>query len=57
MSFSFHVESDFVWGSSWIGGEDFRTAAGIDLRMTGDSESAGINRHVVGDARALQERK
>jgi hypothetical protein len=21
MSFSFHVESDFVWGSSWIGGD------------------------------------
>ena len=26
-------------------------------RMTGYSESAGINRHVVGDARALRERK
>src|SRR5260370_19533663 len=26
-------------------------------RITGDSESTGINRHVVGDARALQERK
>jgi hypothetical protein len=26
-------------------------------RITGYSESAGINRHVVGDARALQERK
>jgi hypothetical protein len=26
-------------------------------RMTGKPESAGINRHVVGDARALQERK
>jgi len=25
--------------------------------MTGNPESAGINRHVVGDARALQERK
>ena len=25
--------------------------------MTGNSESAGINRHVVGDARALQGRK
>jgi hypothetical protein len=25
--------------------------------MTGHSESAGINRHVVGDERALQERK
>jgi len=25
--------------------------------MTGKPESAGINRHVVGDARALQERK
>lgn len=24
--------------------------------MTGDPESAGINRHIVGDARALQER-
>ncbi len=29
----------------------------IDLRLTGNPESAGINRHVVGDARALQERK
>ena len=27
------------------------------LRVTGYSESAAINRHVVGDARALQERK
>jgi hypothetical protein len=27
------------------------------LRVTGKPESAGINRHVVGDARALQERK
>ena len=26
-------------------------------RMTGNTESAGINRHVVGDARALQEGK
>jgi len=26
-------------------------------RITGSPESAGINRHVVGDARALQERK
>ena len=26
-------------------------------RRVGDSESAGINRHVVGDERALQERK
>jgi hypothetical protein len=26
-------------------------------RLTGHPESAGINRHVVGDARALQERK
>jgi hypothetical protein len=26
-------------------------------RMVGNSESAGINRHVVGDERALQERK
>src|SRR5712692_4445354 len=26
-------------------------------RVTGDAECAGINRHVVGDARALQERK
>ena len=25
--------------------------------ITGNSESAGINRHVVGDERALQERK
>ena len=25
-------------------------------RMVGNSESAGINRHVVGDERALQER-
>jgi len=25
--------------------------------LTGNPESAGINRHVVGDARALQERK
>jgi hypothetical protein len=24
MSFSFHVESDFVWGSSWIGGDFLR---------------------------------
>ena len=28
-----------------------------DSRETGLPESAGINRHVVGDARALQERK
>jgi hypothetical protein len=27
------------------------------VRITGYTESAGINRHVVGDARALQERK
>jgi hypothetical protein len=26
-------------------------------RITGNPESAGLNRHVVGDARALQERK
>jgi hypothetical protein len=26
-------------------------------RMTGNPECAGLNRHVVGDARALQERK
>src|SRR5258707_1106825 len=26
-------------------------------RVVGNSESAGINRHVVGDERALQERK
>jgi hypothetical protein len=26
-------------------------------RLVGEPESAGINRHVVGDARALQERK
>jgi hypothetical protein len=26
-------------------------------RVVGDSESAGMNRHVVGDERALQERK
>ena len=25
--------------------------------LVGDPESAGLNRHVVGDARALQERK
>ena len=25
--------------------------------LTGNSECAGLNRHVVGDARALQERK
>jgi hypothetical protein len=29
----------------------------VTARMTGKPESAGINRHVVGDARALQERK
>jgi hypothetical protein len=29
----------------------------ISYRITGNPESAGINRHVVGDARALQERK
>jgi hypothetical protein len=32
----------------------------VDLRLrtyVGNSESAGINRHVVGDARALQERE
>jgi hypothetical protein len=27
------------------------------FKMTGKPESAGINRHVVGDARALLERK
>jgi hypothetical protein len=27
------------------------------FRIAGHSESAGVNRHVVGDARALQERK
>ena len=26
-------------------------------RITGNTESAGLNRHVVGDARALQERR
>jgi predicted dehydrogenase len=29
----------------------------IEVRLAGETESAGINRHVVGDARALQERK
>jgi hypothetical protein len=29
----------------------------LNFRIVGNSESAGINRHVVGDARALQERK
>ena len=29
----------------------------LSARITGNPESAGINRHVVGDARALQERK
>jgi hypothetical protein len=27
------------------------------FRVVGNTESAGLNRHVVGDARALQERK
>jgi hypothetical protein len=29
----------------------------FNSRFVGDSECAGINRHVVGDARALQERR
>jgi hypothetical protein len=37
---------------------NFASAARRKLfRVTGNSESAGINRHVVGDARALRERK
>jgi len=35
------------------GSKDFLSSS----RMRGNPESAGINRHVVGDARALQERK
>jgi glycogen debranching enzyme len=35
----------------------FFHAADRYIRQTGDTECAGINRHVVGDARALQERK
>jgi hypothetical protein len=31
--------------------------ANAPTRVVGDPESAGINRHVVGDERALQERK
>ena len=34
-----------------------RTTAAQVRWKTGESESAGINRHVVGDERALQERK
>ncbi|PYX37067.1 MAG: hypothetical protein DMG75_08385 [Acidobacteria bacterium] len=36
------------------------TCISLDLRGTGETdkpECAGLNRHVVGDARALQERK
>jgi hypothetical protein len=29
----------------------------VNSRMVGKPESAGLNRHVVGDERALQERK
>ena len=43
MSFSFHVESDFVWRSSWIG-EDFLMAAGASVMATSFSElPAGID--------------
>src|SRR5712692_3779691 len=52
-----------AWGSS-----SFRDDLGLGKRrcgrtkldsgrIVGNSESAGINRHVVGDERALQERK
>ena len=47
----------------WAGLLDTRlTAVEVSLhgrcsRITGNPESAGINRHVVGDARALQEGK
>jgi len=49
-----HIERALLGKSSDVG----ISALGIDSgRMTGNPESAGINRHVVGDARALQERK
>jgi hypothetical protein len=41
MSFSFHVESDFVWGSSWIGG-DFLVAAGASVMATSFSELPAV---------------
>src|SRR5205807_5686189 len=47
----YHVKG---WGKFNRHYGDFCTGAD---RITGNSESAGINRHVVGDARALQERK
>ena len=37
-------------------GARFSDSAGNCSRVTGNPESAGLNRHVVGDARALQER-
>jgi hypothetical protein len=50
-------EDGFDWGTAW--GVEF--AIGDQFlqksRTTGKPECAGINRHVVGDARALQERK
>src|SRR5260370_6797331 len=50
------VESGCSANSGWSGAQlGFEKAPAT--RVTGHSESAGINRHVVGDARALQGRK
>jgi hypothetical protein len=43
-----------TWTKSRLVGQMTRRAYS---RVTGHPESAGINRHVVGDAKALQERK
>ena len=46
-----------LWSDSKDGEATFLPAIVSDrVRMTSKPESAGINRHVVGDARALQER-
>jgi hypothetical protein len=50
-----------TWPLAYIpyGGADFGEISAVAKAIGGgdDSASAGINRHVVGDARALQERK
>src|ERR1700683_4619210 len=58
MSFSFHVESHFVWGSSWIGGDfwwlrvqvSWRLRAGCCSRPAGDRALSRI----LGSVRCIQ---
>jgi hypothetical protein len=68
MSFSFHVESHFVWGSSWIGGDFWwlrvqvswrrhspELAAVLVQQETGRSfEPPGDNSRIVGDPDIIQ---